>query len=95
MEIDFHDEDEFSKWIRALGPVELAHVMRRLDLQAASAFPVDMPNGRRIDFRLFELRSPRGHRVYYTVQDQRAIVVAFGNKTTQRRDIEMARTRLG
>ncbi|MBX9839401.1 MAG: type II toxin-antitoxin system RelE/ParE family toxin [Silvanigrellaceae bacterium] len=55
-----------------------------------------IPHSKPIDVGLFELREMRfGYRIYYTFDKGKIIVlIAAGDKSSQKRDIKIARERL-
>jgi len=102
MEVDFHDEREFTKWMCRLAGRDRTRVDLLLLALAQASGPLGMPQGRRLagEPELYELRSGSGHRVYYAAAEsepdepqRRAVILAQGTKDTQTRDIERARSR--
>lgn len=54
---------------------------------------IGMPMVRRLDIDLWELRVGK-HRLYFSVEQNTALFHAYGDKDSQRRDIERARERM-
>lgn len=91
--VEFHDEREFRKWLRAIGGEAAARVVTKLEvLRDSGGSAIGMPLVRRIDPDLHELRVSK-HRVYFTEAPSAIRVLAVGEKDTQDRDIERARRR--
>ena len=93
MELEFLDQRAFQKWSKRLGKPEWADIARRLDLLQAEGLALGMPNVRRLDAGLWELRSGK-HRLYFTVEQDVAVFLAFGDKDSQQRDIRLAKERM-
>lgn len=93
MEIQFHKEREFEKWIGGLGPDDSAKVAHLLDILEEAEQPLGMPQGKDLKDGLWELRAS-GPRVYYMVNEGTALVLNQGRKDTQQRDIALARKRM-
>lgn len=93
MAVEFRDGTDFRKWITRIGAPERANIDRRLALLREEGLALGLPNVRRIDASLWELRSGR-YRLYFTLEEPNtAVFVAYGNKDTQQRDIRRARER--
>lgn len=93
MEVEFLDIGEFRKWVRRLGAAELANIDRRLALLREHGLALGMPNVRRLDAVVWELRSGK-HRLYFTVEAEGvAMFLTCGDKDTQQRDIRRAQER--
>lgn len=71
-------------------------ITRELKLLAVYGNELRLPHSRSLGKGLFELRERRyGYRVYYSFQDGRVIVLlAAGDKATQKSDIKIAHERL-
>ncbi|MCB0879047.1 MAG: type II toxin-antitoxin system RelE/ParE family toxin [Thermoleophilia bacterium] len=93
MEIEFLDPRAFQKWRQRLGRPERSDILRRLELLQAHGVALGMPNVRRLDAGLWELRSGK-HRLYFTVDVDAAVFLAFGDKDSQQRDIRLAKERM-
>lgn len=93
MEIGFHDEHEFDKWLTALAPEPRDLVLAKLLLLREHGIAIGMPLVRRITAGLHELRVG-GNRVYFTQVGGTIHVLTQGRKDTQARDIERARRRM-
>lgn len=93
MEIEFLDPRSFMKWSKRLGRPAWSDIARRLDLLREEGLALGMPNVRRLDTAMWELRSGK-YRLYFTVNSDTAVVVAFGDKGSQQRDIRLAKERM-
>jgi len=91
--IELFNPGEFVKWFDALGPLSKARMAVLLQMLESATVPAPMPHGRHLGGGLHELRSRLGERVYYSVNDDTATILACGRKDTQRRDITRARSR--
>ena len=93
VEIVHFNAAEYRKWRARLGPADVAHVRRRLALLEEQGIEIGLPNVKQLSQQLWELRVPTGARLYFTVDDDMAVFVKYGNKDTQSRDIEVATRR--
>lgn len=93
MEIEFLDPRAFQKWSRRLSRPHWSDIARRLDLLRAEGLSLGMPNVRRLEPDLWELRSGK-HRLYFTVDGAVAVFLVFGDKDSQERDIRLAKERM-
>jgi len=93
MKVEFLDSRAFQKWRQRLGRPERSDILRRLDLLHEHGLALGMPNVRRLDAGLWELRSGK-HRLNFTVDDDAAVFLAFGDKDSQQRDIRLAKERM-
>ncbi|MBC7645107.1 MAG: type II toxin-antitoxin system RelE/ParE family toxin, partial [Thermoleophilia bacterium] len=93
MEIVHVSPNEYRKWLRRVGPQDIAAIARRLDLLSEYGLEVGLPNVRRINELISELRIPSGLRLYFAVDDDLAVFVKYGNKDTQSQDIATATSR--
>jgi hypothetical protein len=90
----FHlNMSEYAKWFRRRSSQDKSAVMRRLDLLSEHGLQIGLPNVRRINLFLWELRTPGGLRLYFTIDRDAAIFLAYGNKDSQQRDIDLATSR--
>ncbi len=93
MEVEFHDLNEFLKWARRVGKVDMSNIDRRLALLREHGVALGMPNVRRIDAAVWELRSGK-YRLYFVLESEEvAVVLTYGDKDTQQRDIRRAQER--
>ena len=93
MEIRHRDDDEYRKWVASIDRKAFGKIARRLGLLTQLGRDLGMPNVRRIDADISELRSGI-YRMYFVVgSDDIATFVAYGNKDTQDRDIDRAQRR--
>lgn len=84
--------DEYRRWFHRLSTIDQARVADKLNLLRDVGTDLTMPHVRRLGGGLCELRVDK-HRLYFVVRDDTAVVLAFGDKDTQRRDIRKARGR--
>jgi putative addiction module killer protein len=96
MDIAHHDDAEFVKWYRRLGPVEQAKLTWQLDLLMAVGTALGMPHVRDLGDGLRELRVRVGRqpRLYFQIEGTMARMLTYGRKDTQQRDIGRARGRM-
>ena len=91
MEYLVRETARFSSWLERLKNVSAKiTIARRIQRIKKGNFG----DHKRIDTHLWELRFPQGagYRVYYTVQENRVIIlVNGGDKSTQQKDINTAR----
>ena len=93
MEIVHLDERRYWKWLDKLDRTRRGAVMRRIDSLRQYGLEIGMPTIRRLFGGVWEVRSPLGERMYFTVIDGVAVFVAYGNKDTQLRDTVVAQRR--
>jgi mRNA-degrading endonuclease RelE of RelBE toxin-antitoxin system len=91
--VDVRHHPEFVKWARRLGDQERAQVARKLRMLEQHGVGVGMPLVRRLDSDLWELRVGK-HRLYFSVDHDTAVFHVYGDKGSQRRDIDKARERM-
>ena len=94
MEIVHLDERRFRTWRARLGPDAQRHVERRLKLLGEHEVGLGMPNVRRLFGGAWELRIHSGLRMYFGVVEGTIVLVEYGTKDTQQRDIQRAMRRL-
>lgn len=84
------------KWLNKLPDEMVENVLKELRILEILGNKLSLPHSRSLGKGLFELRERRfGLRVYYTYRDGTIIVLlAAGDKSSQDRDIKMARKRL-
>lgn len=92
----FQETDEFIKWFESLEEDAAESVYKELGLLETFGNMLRLPHSKALGDKLFELRERRfGYRIYYTFQGNKVIVVlAAGNKSTQEKDIKVARKRI-
>jgi len=91
MEVKHHPD--FVKWVRRLGDQDRAQISRKLRMLQDHGIAIGMPLVRRLYADLWELRVGK-HRLYFGVEDDTAVFHVYGDKDSQRRDIEQARGRM-
>ncbi|MBC7460143.1 MAG: type II toxin-antitoxin system RelE/ParE family toxin [Thermoleophilia bacterium] len=97
MDIEFLDTAEYVKWMRGLGAAEQSKVASQLELLAARGEELRLPHVRWLGRGLFELRVVIGQqpRLYFhRVGGDLVVMLTFGRKDTQQRDIARARRRM-
>lgn len=84
------------KWFLKLTDEQAEAVAKGLRILETSGHELKFPHSKPLGGGLFELRERRyGYRVYYCFQGEKIIVLlASGDKTSQDRDIKIARERL-
>ncbi len=92
----FLETDEIPKWFECLEEEAAESVYKELGLLEIFGNMLKLPHSRALGDKLFELRERRfGYRVYYTFQGNKVIILlAAGDKSTQERDIKVARKRI-
>lgn len=87
---------EINCWFDSLGQEQFKSVMKELKLLEAAGNELRLPHSKALGQKLFELREKRfGYRIYYTFQEGRIIILlTAGDKSTQNKDIKVARERL-
>lgn len=99
-ELTFWSEGESSppvqEWLDDLTQEQLKAISKELMLLKKAGNKLRIPHSKPIDTSLFELRERRfGYRVYYTFDKGKIIIlIAAGDKSSQKRDIKIARERL-
>ncbi len=84
------------KWLDKLTKDQLKAVAEELMLLEKAGNELKLPHSRSLGDGLFELRERRyGNRIYYAFHGKRLIIlIAAGDKKSQKRDIKIARERL-
>lgn len=80
-----HEERELGRWARKVSQTDLALIKRKVEMLRQHGL-TGLPLIRRLEARLYELRVGK-YRLYFTVQDDRAYFLAYGDKDSQPRDI--------
>ena len=85
-------KNSVEKWLDELTTDQLKSVAKELRLLELCGNDLKMPHSRAMSKGLFELRERRyGYRIYYGFdRGEIIILLTAGDKTTQKRDIEMA-----
>lgn len=98
--IEYWSEDKnkspVEKWLSKLDKVQFRFVTKELDVLVLSGNELRLPHSKALGKGLFELRDREfGYRIYYGFKGRYLIILlAAGDKTSQERDIKMARERL-
>lgn len=84
------------KWLSKLDKEQIKSVTQGFDVLILSGNELKLPHSKALGRGLFELRENKfGYRIYYGFKGKCLIVlVAAGDKTSQDRDIKVARERL-
>jgi putative addiction module killer protein len=88
--------DEINCWFDSLGNDKAKSVAKELKLLQGAGNELRLPHSKALGQGLFELREKRfGYRIYYTFCEGRVIILlTAGDKSSQKRDIRVARERL-
>lgn len=89
-------KNPIEKWLDKLTKEQLRSVSKEISLLEASGNELQLPHSKALGKGLFELRERRhGYRIYYSFQGEFIILLlAAGDKKSQKRDIKIARERL-
>lgn len=89
-------ESAVEQWLDSLNKEQFKSVAKEMKLLALCGNLLKLPHSRTLKKGLFELRERQyGFRIYYMFFGDRIILMlAAGNKKTQKRDIDVARQRL-
>ena len=84
------------KWLDELTNEQFKSVAKELAMLEEAGNELKLPHSRALGSGLFELRERRfGYRIYYGfIGDQLIILLAAGDKSSQEKDIKVARERL-
>lgn len=84
------------KWLDGLTKEQFISITLELTLLEKSGIDLKLPHSRSLGKGLFELRERKfGYRVYYCFKGNKLIIlIAAGDKASQKNDITMARKRL-
>ncbi len=96
-EIKYWPENNvLQRWFRKLPKEQFQSVSKELAILQRCGNQLQLPHSKGLGKGLFELRERRfGCRVYYTFSGNQIIVLlAAGDKSTQKKDIKVARERL-
>lgn len=94
LEVVFHDEREFERWLRRTGGVNPGRIAGKVALVATQGGAiVGTPTVRSIGNGLHEIRVGVW-RVYFVRRDGSLVILCAGSKDTQHRDIARARRRI-
>jgi putative addiction module killer protein len=89
-------KNPIEKWFDGLTKEQLKSVAKELEMLEEAGNALRLPHSKSLGEKLFELRERRyGYRVYYCFHGKLLIILlAAGDKTSQEKDIKMARDRL-
>ena len=90
------DKSSIEKWLDELTKDQLKSVAKELRMLEEAGNKLKLPHSRPLGDGLCELRERRyGYRIYYGFSGKHLIILlAAGNKTSQERDMKIARERL-
>ena len=84
------------EWFKDLPKIDKKEVAKLFGLLETFGYELGMPHAKNLGGGLYELRTRSkgaGFRVYYAFQDEKLIILLIaGDKSTQQRDIQKART---
>lgn len=91
-----HLKSPIEKWFLNLTKEQVKSVAKELRMLEEIGNDLKLPHSKALGRGLFELRERRfGYRIYYAFQNKCLIILlAAGDKTSQEKDIKMARQRL-
>lgn len=86
--------DEVETWLDSLDTRQLKSVAKELKMLEIAGHELRLPHSKSLGSGLFELRERQyGLRVYYTFDKGRVVILlCAGDKKTQQRDIERAKS---
>ncbi len=89
-------KNETERWFNKLSKEHAQSVTKELALLKKCGNDLKLPHSRALGKKLFELRERTyGYRIYYTFHgDQMVVLLVAGDKSTQRKDILLARVRI-
>ena len=90
------NKSPIEKWLNKLDKIQFKFVTKELDILVLSGNELRLPHSKALGKGLFELREREfGYRIYYGFNGRYLIILlTAGDKTTQERDIKVARERL-
>jgi len=93
---DSKGESSIEKWFESLTDEQLKSLAKEIKLLELCGNQLRLPHSRSLKKGLFELRERKyGYRVYYAFLPNKIILLLnFGDKKTQSKDIAIARQRL-
>lgn len=94
---DTTGKNVIERWLDQLTLEQFKSLAKEIKLLELCGNALRLPHSRSLGSGLFELRERRyGYRVYYGFYKKKVILLlAIGDKMTQKRDIKIARERLG
>lgn len=90
------DKNDFERWFKKLTKEQQKSVVKVVTMLRIGGNELKLPHSKSLGKKLFELRERRyGYRIYYMFHDGHIIVLlAAGDKSTQKNDIRISRLRL-
>lgn len=90
------ENNDVERWLKKLSKEQFQSVSKEMTMLELAGNELKMPHSKALGKKLFELRERRfALRLYYTFYEQQIIILlAAGDKSTQKKDIEIARKRL-
>lgn len=88
-----YSSDEWTKWFRRIDVTMRGRIQRKIDRLLAHGPVLGMPLIRQLSADLYELRVDK-YRLYFTVGENTIWFLAYGDKDSQRRDIQRAQERI-
>ena len=94
--IEYWAKNLLEKWLLNLPKDQFKSLTKEIKMLEEIGNELKLPHSKALGKGLFELRERRyGLRIYYSFHDvQLIILLATGNKTSQEKDIKIARERL-
>ncbi len=89
-------QSPIEKWLNKLNSKHLERVLAKIGALRKYGYQLKLPHSKALGEGLFELREMEfGYRIYYCFNGYRVVVLlAAGDKTSQDKDIKIARKRL-
>ena len=93
---DDNGKSPIEKWLSKLTKEQLHSVLKQFDKLLLIGNRLQLPQSKALGSGLFELREMQfGYRIYYCFQGKKLVILtAAGDKSSQEKDIKVARERL-
>lgn len=92
---DTSGKSSIEKWLDDLTKEQLKSLAKELRLLELCGNELKLPHSKALSKGLFELRERRyGYRIYYGFNNRTIILLSAGDKSSQEKDIKIARQRL-